>query len=142
MRKVELTSDHQPEGFGKSQKETPVQMSYQPPRIHRSGIHLGATRKDPESERLARDNPEANPITIKPGCESHSSAVLLGSLPLLLSAQAPLSNDVFCFVGICVSSDNSFLNVRQELTLKPWKGSSWEDFRPFSLHLCDFSSKC
>ena len=126
MRKVELTSHNQPEGFRKRQTETPVQMSYQPPRIHLSGIHLGATRKDPESERLARDNPEANPITIKPGCEPHSRAVLLGSLTLLLSAQVPLSNNIFCFVGICVSPDNSFLNVRQELTLKPWKGSSFQ----------------
>ena len=30
-----------------------------------------AARKDPESEWLARDNPEANPITIKPKISSH-----------------------------------------------------------------------
>ena len=29
------------------------------------------TRKDPESEQLARDNPETNPITIKPENASH-----------------------------------------------------------------------
>ena len=40
-----------------------------------------ATRKDPESEWLTRDNPETNPITIKPTTASHvaeqSSWVLL-----------------------------------------------------------------
>ena len=46
-------------------------MSYQTPRILLTGIHLGwavacATRKDPASDWLARDNPETNPITIKP----------------------------------------------------------------------------
>ena len=30
-----------------------------------------ATRKDPESERLAKDNPETNPISIKPETTSH-----------------------------------------------------------------------
>ena len=57
-------------------EEMPVHMSYQPPRILLTGIHLGwavprATRKDPESEWWARDNPETNPITIKPETASH-----------------------------------------------------------------------
>ena len=30
-----------------------------------------ATRKDPESEQLAKDHPETNPITIKPETASH-----------------------------------------------------------------------
>ena len=30
-----------------------------------------ATRKDPESEQLARDNLETNPVTIKPETASH-----------------------------------------------------------------------
>ena len=30
-----------------------------------------STRKDPESERLARDNLETNPVTIKPETVSH-----------------------------------------------------------------------
>ena len=42
---------------------------------------------------------------------------------LLLSVQAPLPNKVFCFVSMCVSSDNSFLSAREEPTLRPWKGS-------------------
>ena len=32
-----------------------------------------ATRKDPESEWLARDNPETHPITIKPETSSHTA---------------------------------------------------------------------
>ena len=42
--------------------------------------------------------------------------VLLGSLSRLLSTQAPLLNKVSCCVSTCVSSDNSFLSVRQEPT--------------------------
>ena len=37
--------------------------------------------------------------------------------------QAPLPNKVSCLVSSCVSLDNSFLSVRQEPTLRPWKGS-------------------
>ena len=40
------------------------------------------TRKDPESEWLARNYLETNPITIKPKTELHGRAVLLGSLIL------------------------------------------------------------
>ena len=36
---------------------------------------------------------------------------------LLLSAQAALPNKISCFVNTCVSSDDSFLSVRQEPTL-------------------------
>ena len=50
-------------------------------------------------------------------------SILLGSLTLLLSPQAPLPNKVSCFVSMCVSLGNSFLNVRQEPILKPWKMS-------------------
>ena len=50
-------------------------------------------------------------------------AVLLGSLTLLSFTYVPLSNKVSCFVSMCVSSDNLFPRVRQEPTLRPWKGS-------------------
>ena len=60
------------------------------------------TRKDPELEGLAKDNPETNPITIKPrDCKPCDRAVL-GSLTLLLSAQAPFPNKVSCFVSTCL----------------------------------------
>ena len=49
--------------------------------------------------------------------------VLLGSLTLLLSAQAPFPNKISCFVSTCVSSDNSFPIVRQEPSFGLWKGS-------------------
>ena len=42
---------------------------------------------------------------------------------LLLSTRVPFPNKVSCFVSICVSSDNSFLSVRQEPSFGPWKGS-------------------
>ena len=41
----------------------------------------GTTRKDSESERLAKDNPETDPITIKPKTASHE-AELFSWVPL------------------------------------------------------------
>ena len=76
------------------------------------------TRKDSESEWLAKDNLETDPITTKP-----SRAVLLGSLTLLLSTRVPFPNKISCFVSTWVSSDNSFPSVRQEPSFRPWKGS-------------------
>jgi len=43
-------------------------------------------------------------------------------LTLLLSAWASLTNNISCFVSSFVFLDNSFPSVRQELTLRPWKG--------------------
>ena len=81
------------------------------------------TRKDSESECLAKDNPETNPITIKPETSSHSGrAVLLGSLTLLLSTWVPFPNKISCFVSTCVSLDNSFMSIKQELSFRLWKG--------------------
>ena len=48
-----------------------------------------------------------------------------GSVTLLLSTRAPFPNKISCFVSTCVSSDNSFLSVRQEQGFKPWKGSAF-----------------
>ena len=80
-----------------------------------------ATSKNPESGWLAKDNPETNPVIIKLQATRQSSS--LGFPTLLFSARAPLPNKVSCFVSTCVSSDNSFPSVRQERTLRPWKGS-------------------
>ena len=125
---MELISHHQPEGFRKGQKETPHVRP--PPRILLSGPSwlnkACTTRKDSKSEWLAKDNPETNPITIKPKTVSHKPrgrAVLLGSLTLLLSTQVPFPNKISCFVSTCVSSDNSFPSVRQEPGFRPWNGS-------------------
>ena len=74
VRNTEPISPHQLEELGKGQKETPqVQPS---PRILLSGVHLGCTRRTPpgmtlKSEWWAKDNPETNPITIKPETASH-----------------------------------------------------------------------
>ena len=69
VRNTELITLHQLEEFGKGQSETPYVRP--PPRILFSGIHLGWIRRAPpgrtlELEWLAKDNPETNPITIKP----------------------------------------------------------------------------
>ena len=50
-------------------------------------------------------------------CEPRGRAVLLDFLTLLLSTRVPLPDKVSCFVGLYVSSENSFLSVGQE----PWK---------------------
>ena len=81
---MELISLHQPEEFGKGQKETPQVRP--PPRILLSSIpswlnKACTTRKDSESEWLAKDNPETNPITIKPKTASHV-AELFSWVPL------------------------------------------------------------
>ena len=81
------------------------------------------TSKDSESEWLAKDNPETNPITIKPETPSQVTAVLLGSLTLLLSTWVPCPDKISCVVNTCDSSDNSFSSVRQEPSFGPWKGS-------------------
>lgn len=52
-------------------------------------------------------------------CEPCGRGVLLGSLSLLLSTQAPLLNKASCCVSICVSSENSFLSVKQEPPFRP-----------------------
>ena len=115
----------QPEEFRKGQNETP---HVQPPPRILSGIHLGWTRHAPpertqELEWLAKDNPETDPITIKLKTASHVTAVLLGSLTLLLSTWVSFPNKISCFVSTCVSSDNSFSSVRQEPGFGSWKGS-------------------
>ena len=85
--------------------------SQNPSHWHPSWLNKACTtRKDSESERLAKNNPETYCITIKP---KTGRAFLLGSLSLLLSAQLPFPNKISCFVSTCVSLDNPFLSVRQ-----------------------------
>ena len=87
-------------------------------------IDVCATRKDSESEWLAKDNRETNPITIKLETESHV-AEQSSWLPLCYCSLPGCSfpNKISCFVSICVSLDNSFPSVSQEPTFGPWKGS-------------------
>ena len=69
---MELISHHQPEELRKGRKETP---HVQPPLRILSGIRLGWTRHAPpgETQWLAKDNPETNPITVKPETASQVS---------------------------------------------------------------------
>ena len=100
--------------------------SQDPWRWNPSGLRgAPATRKDsePDQEWAEQDDgPETTanePHSRKSGdCEPQGRAVLLGSLPLQLS----LPNEISCVVSTCVSWDNSFLRVRQEPILGPWKG--------------------
>ena len=78
-------------------------------------------RKDSESEWLAKDNPETNPITIKPETVSHV-AQQFSCLPLPYCSPPGYPNKISCFVGTCVSSDNSFPSVRQAPPFGPRKG--------------------
>lgn len=98
--------------------------SQNPSHWHPSWLNKAcATRKDPESEQLAEDNPETNYITIKPETASPKAVQsILASLTLLFSARAPLPDQVSCFVSRSVSSDNSFPSVTQEPTFGPWNG--------------------
>ena len=90
------------------------------------------TRKDSESEWLAKDNPETNPITIKP--ETVSSVAELFSwvsLPYCSPPRYPFPIKSLA-LSAHVSLDNSFPSVRQELSFSPWKGY------PFLHQFCHF----
>ena len=125
VRNMELISHHQMDEFWKGQKETPH--IWPPPRILLSGIHLGWTRHAPPGRTLSQNDWINTTRKLIPhhhktrDCKPHCR-VLLGSLTLLLSTQAPFPNKISCFVSTCVSLDNSFLSVRQEPSFRPWKG--------------------
>ena len=75
------------------------------------------TRKDSESEWLAKDNPESNPI-----CKLCDRAVLWVPFPSCSPCRC-FPSKISCFVSTCVSSDSSFPRVRQEPSFGPSKGS-------------------
>ena len=80
------------------------------------------TRKDSESEWLAKDNPETNPITIKPETASHVTE-LFSWVPLPYCSPPRCPFPIKSLVlSAHVSSDNYFLSVRQESTLGALKG--------------------
>ena len=93
--------------------------------------HVCATRKDPESDWLARENPETSPITIKIKTMSHTTeqSSWFPYPPALYPGALP--KKVLCFVSTCVSLDNSFLSVRQETIFGPWKGSPFLQYNPW-----------
>ena len=122
IRNRELISCHQQGEFRKGQKVTPgVQPPPRIPHWYPSWLSkVWTTKKDAESEWLAKDNPETNPITMKPEAVSHlaeqSSWV---PLPNYSPAEGPFPNKISCFASTFVSLDNSFLSVRQEPTFGP-----------------------
>ena len=127
VRNMELMSHHQMDEFRKGQKETPHVRP--PPRILLSGIYLGWTRHAPPGRTLSQNDWLKTTRKLIPhhhktwDYKPHGRAVLLGSLTLLLSIQAPFPNKISCFVSMCVSWDSSFLSVRQEPSFGPWMGS-------------------
>ena len=85
---------------------------------------------DPESDQIwakKDDWPETVLKQIPSPWNPRLRATWQSSSPGLPSPSAlhpghPLPSKVPCFVSICVSLDNSFLSVRKEPTLGPWKG--------------------
>ena len=71
---------------------------------------------------LAKDNPETNPTTIKPETAELVELFSWVPLPYCSPPGVPFLNKISCFVSKCVSSDNSFLIVRQEPSFGLWKG--------------------
>ena len=127
VRNTELTSHHQLEKSRKGQKETPCVLP--PPRILFAGIHLGWAMnappgRTPESEWLAKDNLEINPVIIKLETAKYVAEQFSWVL-LAYCSNKPFPIKSLAFVSTCVSSDNSFPSVRQKPSLRPWKGSSF-----------------
>ena len=123
VRNTELISHHQPEEWGKGQKETPH--VWPPPRILLAGLHLGWTRPSPPertlSQWLAEGNPDTNPITIKPASHAAERSSWVPSpcrsppgrpFPIKSRARSAL-----------VSPRTIHFRVRQEPSFGPWKGS-------------------
>ena len=82
------------------------------------------TRKSSESEWLSKDNPDTNPITIRPETAGHETELFSWvPLPSRSPPGCPFPIKISCFLSTCVSSDNSFPSVRQEPSFGPWKGS-------------------
>ena len=109
----------------RSKRDTPCPTTFQnPSRWHPSWLNkVCTTRKDSESEWLTKDNPETNPITIKPQTASHVTELFSWvPLPYCSPSGCPFPNKISCFVSTNLS-DNSFLSVRQEPIFGSWKGS-------------------
>ena len=81
------------------------------------------TRKDSESECLAKANPETNPITIKPETASHVTEQFWVPLPCCSPPRCPFPiKSLALSTHVSPRTINSFLSVRQEPSFGPWKG--------------------
>ena len=73
-----------------------------PPRILLTGIPLGWVCHQ-ETEQLAKDNLETNPITIKPETANHVAEKFSWvPLPYCSPPRHPIPNKTSCFVSMCV----------------------------------------
>lgn len=88
-----------------------------------SSLECEQHQEGPGSERLARDDPETNPVTINPRLRVTGRSAPPG-FPYPTGA---LPSEISFFVSGCVSSDSSFLSVRQEPTRGPRKGSHFPE---------------
>ena len=87
------------------------------------------TRKNSESERLAKDNPETNPITIKLETASHAAEQFSWvPLPYCSPSRCPFPIKSLA-LSAHVSPRTIHFRVRQEPSFRPWKGS------PFLQHI-------
>ena len=91
----------------------PVHLSSQNPSCwHPSWLRNACVaRKDPESQWLARDDPEANLKPIKPETADHVAGQSWAPLHYSSLPRPPLANKVCHFVSLCVLLDNSFPSV-------------------------------
>ena len=125
VRNTKLISHHQPEKSGKGLKETPHVQP--PPRILLTGIHLGWAMSVPLGRTLSQnDGPKTTRKAIPSPWNSRLWAAWLSSSGFpypMLTVSVPFPNKASCFFSSRVSSDNLFPSVRQEPTLRPWKGS-------------------
>ena len=120
-------------GGAKRKEEPSVHIFCQPPRILLSGLYLGWEICTSPRRILSQTKYGPSKITdqrqprYQPHYNTWDWATRQSSFPefvtLLLSTQAPLSSKVFYFVSTCVSSDSSFLSVKQKPMPGHWKGS-------------------
>ena len=87
---------------------------------------------------MAKDHPE-NPITIKPETVSHTAEQLSWvPLPSCSPPGCPFPVKSLA-LSARVSSDNSFLSVRQEPSFGPWKGSPFLQYLyPINVNFSSF----
>ena len=148
VRNAKLTSYHQPEQFGKSQKErgdlSPYVLPTSPnPHCWNPSWLSDActTRKDAESKWLARDNPETNPVTIKPKTASHVAEQFWVPLPCCSPPVHPFSiKSLALLAHVSLQTVHFWVLDRSPLF---WGGGAWKEslfscnsWKRKSVHLC------
>ena len=129
MSNKEPTSYHQLEGFEKGQKErgdaSPyiLPISQNPSYWNPSWLsNMHTIRKNPESEWLARNNSEINHINIKSKTASHVTEQFCVPLTCSPPPWCPFPKSLGISPSISPWTIHFWVLVRQEPTLRPWKG--------------------